>query len=75
MKVIVNWPFERVIHEIIRPFQLDAREAKVPQKGFETLQPSRLEHLIALKPVSLFRMIMLPVSQVGTVQGTIVNGS
>jgi type III restriction enzyme len=26
---------------------------KVPQKGFETLQPSRLEHLIALKPQSL----------------------
>ena len=23
---------------------------KVPQRGFETLQPSRLEHLIALKP-------------------------
>lgn len=27
---------------------------KVPQKGFETLQPSRLEHLIALKPAVLF---------------------
>jgi type III restriction enzyme len=27
---------------------------KIPQKGFETLQPSRLEHLIALKPTSLF---------------------
>lgn len=27
---------------------------KVPQKGFETLQPSRLGHLIALKPASLF---------------------
>jgi type III restriction enzyme len=26
---------------------------KVPQKGFETLQPSRLEHLIALKPTTL----------------------
>ena len=27
---------------------------KVPQKGFETLQPSRLEHLIALRPANLF---------------------
>jgi len=27
---------------------------KIPQKGFETLQPSRLQHLIALKPTSLF---------------------
>jgi type III restriction enzyme len=27
---------------------------KVPQKDFETLQPSRLEHLIALKPANLF---------------------
>jgi type III restriction enzyme len=27
---------------------------KVPQKDFETLQPSRLEHLIALKPTTLF---------------------
>ena len=27
---------------------------KVPQKGFETLQPSRLEHLIALSPLSMF---------------------
>jgi type III restriction enzyme len=27
---------------------------KVPQKDFETLQPSRLEHLIALKPTNLF---------------------
>ena len=26
---------------------------KVPQKGFETLQPSRLEHLVALKPMPL----------------------
>jgi len=26
---------------------------KVPQKGFETLQPSRLEHLIALRPMTL----------------------
>ena len=26
---------------------------KVPQKGFETLQPSRLEHLIALRPANL----------------------
>jgi type III restriction enzyme len=28
---------------------------KVPQKDFETLQPSRLEHLIALKPAVLFQ--------------------
>jgi hypothetical protein len=27
---------------------------KVPQKGFETLQPNRLEHLIALSPASMF---------------------
>ncbi len=27
---------------------------KVPQKGFEVLQPSRLEHLNALKPAGLF---------------------
>jgi type III restriction enzyme len=27
---------------------------KIQQKGFETLQPSRLEHLIALKPTTLF---------------------
>ena len=26
---------------------------KVPQKSFETLQPSRLEHLVALKPMLL----------------------
>jgi len=26
---------------------------KVPQKGFETLQPSRLDHLVALKPMTL----------------------
>jgi type III restriction enzyme len=28
---------------------------KVPQKGFEALQPSRLEHLVALKPLTLFK--------------------
>jgi type III restriction enzyme len=27
---------------------------KVPQKGFETLQPTRLEHLMALSPTGLF---------------------
>lgn len=26
---------------------------KIPQKDFETLQPSRLEHLVALKPMTL----------------------
>jgi hypothetical protein len=26
---------------------------KVPQKGFETLQPSRLKHLVARDPVEL----------------------
>lgn len=30
------------------------RYLKVPQKGFETLQPSRLEHLMALSPATLF---------------------
>lgn len=30
------------------------RYLKVPQKGFETLQPSRLEHLKVLSPASLF---------------------
>jgi hypothetical protein len=28
---------------------------KVPQKGFEALQPSRLKHLVALKPMMLFK--------------------
>lgn len=27
---------------------------KIPQKGFETLQPSRLEHLMALSSTGLF---------------------